>query len=160
MRALVKTIESNIPAFHDFLSNAGVEIMRALGTNRRILGDLRLIRRAGKFGDRTLRDCLQRRWREITRIAEMERGSVPWFVNRVDPRAELIFVAKRIHDIEPPTEINREFIKNFPFVLQIESVEITVFIVVIDDALRRLVGDLIAVDVDRKNQRNSIDGGG
>src|SRR6266404_592685 len=34
MRAFVKRIEADIPAFHDLLGNAGVEIMGALGTNR------------------------------------------------------------------------------------------------------------------------------
>jgi len=34
MRAFVKSIEADIPALHDLLGNAGVEIMGALGTYR------------------------------------------------------------------------------------------------------------------------------
>src|SRR5882762_7487753 len=74
MRAFVKSVEADVPAFHDFLGDAGVEIMGPLGTNGRIFGDGRSIGGPGEFGDSALRNRFQRRRREVTRVTDMERG--------------------------------------------------------------------------------------
>ena len=87
----------------------------------------------------------------------MERCRSPWRVNDVDARAELVFVRKRLHKVEPATEINRELLERFPFILQIKAVEVAVLVVIIDDTLRRSAG-LITVGVDRKNERGGVDG--
>ena len=41
---------------------------------------------------------------------------------------------ERIHDVEAAAEINRELFEWFPFILQIESVEVVAFAGVIDNA--------------------------
>src|SRR5436189_5035446 len=81
----------------------------------------------------------------------MQRSAYPWRVNNVDARTELIFVRERIHKVEPATKINRELLEQFPFVLQIETVEVTVLVVVIDDPQRHVAG-LIALGIDRENK--------
>src|SRR5207248_6495673 len=86
----------------------------------------------------------------------MQRSAYPWRVNDVDARTKLVFVHERIHKVEPATEINGQLLERFPFVLQIETVEVTVLVVVIDDALRHVAG-LMAVGIDRENKRRGAD---
>ena len=88
----------------------------------------------------------------------MERCAFKWLVNDVEARAELILVRERVHEIEPATEIDCELFERLPFVLQIEAVEVAVFVVVIDDAQRNRAG-LMTVGIDRKNERGSANGG-
>src|SRR5216117_3415735 len=88
----------------------------------------------------------------------MKRSVLKRLVNNVDAGAELGFVRERIHKVEPATEINRERLERFPFVLQIETVEVTVLVVVIDDPQRHVAG-LIAVGIDRENKRRGADVG-
>src|SRR5947199_10735364 len=88
----------------------------------------------------------------------MQRSASPWRVNDVDVLTELVFVHERILKVEPATKINRELLERFPFVLQIETVEVTVLVVVIDDAQRHVAG-LIALGSDRENKRRRADGG-
>ncbi len=86
----------------------------------------------------------------------MERRRSPWRVNDVDARAELVFVHERIHKVEPATKINRELLERFPFVLQIETVEVTVLVGVIDDSQWHVAG-LVAVGIDRESKRRGAD---
>src|SRR5882762_8946746 len=85
----------------------------------------------------------------------MQRGRIPGLINDVDARTELVLVLKRVHEIQTSTIIYRELLKRFPFILQIQAVEVTVLVVVIDDALRRGAG-LISVGINRKDRRDSI----
>ena len=65
---------------------------------------------------------------------------------------------ERVHDVEPTTEIDRELFERFPFILQIESVEIAVLAGVIYNAQGNVAG-LVAIGVDRENQCGRSDGG-
>src|SRR5437870_5802029 len=132
--------------------------MGAFGSDRCIFCDGRLVGCSGKFGDGALWDRFQRWWREVTRVTGVEHAPVPWLVNNVQPRAELVFARERIYEIEPATEVDGELVERFPFILQIETVEVTVLVVVINDPPRRRAG-LVAIGVDRKNPRDGIDGG-
>src|SRR5438477_9361268 len=85
----------------------------------------------------------------------MERSQVPGLINDVDARTELVLVLKRVHEIQTSTIIYRELLKRFPFILQIQAVEVAVFVVIIDDAYRRGV----AVGIYPKDRRDSIHGG-
>src|ERR1700730_9375040 len=76
MRALVKRIQADVPAFHDFLGRADVEVIRALGADERIFGDRRFVSRSGKFGDGALRDCFQRRRSEVAGVTRVQDGTV------------------------------------------------------------------------------------
>ena len=88
----------------------------------------------------------------------MQRSAYPWRVNDVDARTELVFVHERILKVEPATKINGELLERFPFVLQIETVEVTVLVVVIDDPQWHVAG-LIALGIDRENKRRGADVG-
>ena len=87
----------------------------------------------------------------------MERGRIPWLVHDVQARAQLVFVCERIHEVEPATEINGQLFERLPLILQIETVEVAVLVVVIDDALRSNAG-LIAIGIDRKDKRDRVNG--
>ncbi len=63
-----------------------------------------------------------------------------------------------VHDVESTAEIDRQLFERFPFILQIQSVEITVSAGVIDDALRNIAG-LITIGIDWENQCRHSDGG-
>ena len=88
----------------------------------------------------------------------MKGCASPRFVNDIEARTELVFIHKRIHEIEPATEIDRELLERFPFILQIEAVEVAGFVAVIDNAERH-IACLIAVRIDGENQRDRPDGG-
>ena len=77
--------------------------------------------------------------------------------NYVDSRTELILVSERVYDVEPTTEIDRELFERFPFILQIESVEIAVLAGVIYDAQGNVAG-LVAIGIHRENQCRRSDG--
>src|ERR1700687_302282 len=106
MGALVKSVEADVPAFHDFLGDASVEIMRALGSHRGIFCDSRLVSCAGELADCSLLDSFQWRRREITRVTDMKRGQFPGFVNDVEPRTELVLVRKCVHEIQTPAKVD------------------------------------------------------
>ena len=59
-------------------------------------------------------------------------------------------MSERVHDVEPTTEIDRELFERFPFILQIESVEIAVLAGVIYNAQGNVAG-LVAICVHREN---------
>src|SRR5438876_12305782 len=132
--------------------------MSALRRHDRVLGDSGFVSRAGELRDRALIDILQRRWCEIAGVASVQGGPVEWLVNDIDPRTELVLVRERVHDVESTAEIDRELFERFPFILQIQSVEIAVLAGVIDDAQGNVAG-LVAVGVDRENQCRRSDGG-
>src|SRR5260221_5030463 len=88
----------------------------------------------------------------------MQRGPFQRLPNNVDSRTELILVRERVHDVEAAAEINGELFEWFPFILQIESVEIAVFAGVIDNAQGNVAG-LVAIGIDRENQCRRSDGG-
>ena len=69
----------------------------------------------------------------------------------------MILINKRVHEVEPATKINRELFERLPFVLQIEAVEVAVFIVIIDDAQRNRAR-LMTIFIDRKHERDSVNG--
>src|SRR5207244_12442300 len=71
---------------------------------------------------------------------------------------ELILVRERVHDVETTAEIDGELFERFPFILQIESVEITVLAGIIDNPQGNVAG-LVAIGIDRKNQCGRSDGG-
>src|SRR5882724_274931 len=88
----------------------------------------------------------------------MQRGPFQRLPNNVDSRTELILVRERVHDVEAAAEIDGELFEWFPFILQIESVEIAVFAGVIDNAQGNVAG-LVAIGIDRENQCRRSDGG-
>src|SRR5438093_12262942 len=88
----------------------------------------------------------------------MQRGPLQRLPNNVDSRTELILVRKRVHDVEAAAEIDCQLFERFPFILQIESVEIAVPAGVIDDAQRNVAG-LVAIGIDRENQCRRSNGG-
>src|SRR5262245_47150613 len=130
--------------------------MCALRCHGGILGDFSGVRGAGEFGDRGLTDILQRRRGEIARITGVKRRSFERLVNDVYARTQLVLVYKRALKIEAATEIDCQLLERFPFILQIESVKITVLAAVIDDAQRNFTG-LITIGVGRENQRRRSD---
>src|SRR5260370_15257549 len=79
-------------------------------------------------------------------------------VNDIDPRTELVLVRKRVHDVESTAEIDRELFERFPFILQIQSIEIAILAAVIDDA-QGDVARLVAIGINRENQCRRPDGG-
>src|SRR5438552_17691851 len=87
----------------------------------------------------------------------MKRGPVKGLVNDINSWAELVLVRERIYKVEPAAEIDRELFERLPLVLQIETVEVAVLVVIIDDAQRGGAG-LVAIGIDRKNKRSRIDG--
>src|SRR6266513_4444451 len=99
MRAFVKAVESDVPTFHDFLGGADVEVVRTLRRDSAVSCNRRLVSRPGEFGDGALRDRFQRWRREVTRVTGVQHGPIPWLVNKVEPRAELVFVRERIYEI-------------------------------------------------------------
>src|SRR5207249_11341445 len=106
----------------------------------------------------TLFDILQR-WRgEISRITGVQCGAFQRLPNYVDSRTELILVRERVHDVEAAAEIDCQLFERFPFVLQIQSVEVAVPAGVIDNAQRNVAG-LVAIGIDRENQGGRSDGG-
>ena len=74
------------------------------------------------------------------------------------PGAELVLISERVHDVESAAEIDCELFKRFPFVLQIEPIEIAVFAIVIDDT-EGDVARLITIGIGRENQRYRSDRG-
>ena len=103
-------------------------------------------------------DIFERRWCEIPRITGVQHGPFEWLIDDIDPWTELVLVRERVHDVEPTTEIDRELFERFPFILQIESVEIAVLAGVIYNAQGNVAG-LVAIGVDRENQCGRSDGG-
>src|SRR4029077_13750055 len=65
---------------------------------------------------------------------------------------------ERVHDVEAAAEIDGELFERFPFILQIESIEVAVLAGVIDNAQRNIAG-LVAIGIDRENQCRRSDGG-
>src|SRR5260370_34791896 len=63
-----------------------------------------------------------------------------------------------MHKIQAPDKVDGDLFERFPFVLQIEAVEVAVFVVIIDDAPCGGAG-LVAIGMDRENQGGGIDGG-
>ena len=100
-------------------------------------------------------DVVQRRRCEITGVTRVKRGPFPWLIHDVDSRTELVLVGERVHEVESPTEINRQLLERLPFILQIQSVKVSVFVVIIDDAQRNRAG-LIAIGIDWKNQCDCV----
>src|SRR6266702_1564115 len=88
----------------------------------------------------------------------MQRGPFQRLPNNVDSRTELVLVRERVHDVEAAAEINGELFEWFPFILQIESVEVAVFAGVIYNAQGNVAG-LVAIGIDRENQCGRSDGG-
>src|SRR5436190_20002321 len=88
----------------------------------------------------------------------MQRGPLQRLPNNVDSRTELILVRERVHDVEAAAEIDGKLFERFPFILQIESVEIAVLAAVIDNPQGNVAG-LVAIGIDRENQCRRSDGG-
>src|SRR5438094_8319376 len=88
----------------------------------------------------------------------MQRRAFQRLPNNVDSRTELILMRERVHDVEAAAEIDCELFERFPFILQIESVEVAVLAGVIDNAQGNVAG-LVAIGIDRENQCGRDDGG-
>jgi len=78
--------------------------------------------------------------------------------NNVNPRAKLVFMRERVHDVEAAAEIDCELFERFIFILQIESIEVAIFAGVIYNAQGNVAG-LVAIGIDRENQCRRSDGG-
>src|SRR5207244_5352746 len=103
-------------------------------------------------------DILQRGRCEIPRITSVQRGPFEWLINDIDSRAELVLVRERVHNVEAAAEIDGELFEWFPFILQIEPVEVAILAGVIDNAQGNVAG-LVASGVDRENQCGRSDSG-
>src|SRR5438874_10153481 len=101
---------------------------------------------------------LQRGRCEIPRISGVQRRAFQRLPNNVDSRTELILVRERVHNVEAAAEIDGELFEWFPFILQIESVEVAVFAGVIYNAQGNVAG-LVAIGIDRENQCGRSDSG-
>ena len=88
----------------------------------------------------------------------MKRRPLERLVNDVDARTELVLINKRVLKINAAAKVDGELFERLPFILQIPSIKIAVLAAVIDDA-QRDVARLIAVGVDRENQRRCPDRG-
>src|SRR5947208_16822121 len=88
----------------------------------------------------------------------MQRCAFQRLPNDVDTRTELILVRERVHNVEAAAEINGELFEWFPFILQIEPVEVAVLAGVIDNAQGNVAG-LVAIGVNWENQCRRSDGG-
>src|SRR5439155_26994359 len=88
----------------------------------------------------------------------MQRGPFQRLPNNVDTRTELVLVRERVHNVEAAAEIDGELFEWFPFILQIESVEVPVLAGVIDNAQGNVAG-LVAIAIDWENQCGRSDGG-
>src|SRR5438309_9177910 len=118
MRAFIESVYTSRPSFHDFLRNTRIEIMRALRRYGRIRVDCRRICRSRELGDGALWDRFERRRREVPGVADVERGQITRFVDDVQPWAELVFIRKRVFEIEAPAEIDSQLLERLPFILQ------------------------------------------
>src|SRR5437870_12112253 len=133
MRAFVETIDAYGKSLGDLLRHAWIEIVRALRFHLGILRNFGFVGRPSEFADSALQYCYQRRWREIARITGVQRCPFPRLINYVDPRTQLILIRERVHHVKAATEINRELLKRFPFVLQIKPIVIPILIMIIED---------------------------
>src|SRR5438874_12916849 len=88
----------------------------------------------------------------------MQRGPFQRLPNNVDTRTELILVRERVHDVEAAAEIDGELFEWFPFILQIEPVEVAILAGDIDNAQGNVAG-LVDSGVDRENQCGRSDSG-
>src|SRR5438094_6711527 len=105
--------------------------MRALRCHVRILGDLGFVGGVGELRDGALRYRFQWRRGEKACVAGMQRRSLERLIDNIDARAELVLVNKSIQKIEAAAEVDCQLLEWFPFVLQVEAVEVTVLVVVI-----------------------------
>src|SRR4029453_11081843 len=103
-------------------------------------------------------EILQRRRCEIPRVTGVQRRAFQRLPNDVNSRTELILMRESAHNFEAAPEINGELFEWFPFILQIESVEVAVLAGVIDNAQGNIAG-LVAIGIDRENQCRRSDGG-
>ncbi len=102
----------------------------------------------------------KRRRREVARIAGVQRRAVPRLVNNVEARTELVLIANAFTKSRRPPKLIVSWSNDFPFVLQIETVEVTVLVVIIDDALRRACrGFELPFASTGKTSRHRVDGG-
>ncbi len=88
----------------------------------------------------------------------MQHGPFEWLIDNIDAWTELVLVSERVHDVESTAEIDCQLFERFPFILQIYPIEIAVLAAVIDDS-KGGVARLVAIGVDRENQRRCSDGG-
>ncbi len=111
-----------MPARHDRLGDACIEVVITLGLDRVVLQSLGLVGRADIFAERRVGHELERRGREIAGIACMKHAAAPGAPDDVDARTHLLGMGVFIDTIEAQTVIDRQVAYRTPFILSVEPI--------------------------------------
>ena len=134
------------------LRDADVEVVRPLGADRRVRVRRQRVRGAEEFLDRRRIDLLRGRRREVARVARVDARGRREVVRQAEARTPLLLVRHGRHVIEARAEVDREFLRRLPFVLQVHAVGLPAQPVAVVDRERR-GARLVAVVVGREDRR-------
>src|ERR1700674_744004 len=129
------------------MRDANIQVMRPLCLYRVRDRDCGRIGGAGKEVDTPLCYEFLRRRGEIARVSGMDRARFGKLPQRIDARADLVFIGERRYMVESSAIIDRQTRVEPPLVLQIETREIAALARVIDDD-RGIAGKLVSRVID------------